>query len=180
MPVTPFHFGPAALAKAGAAKYFSLVSFALTQIIIDIEPVFYIWQGMWPIHRFCHTYLGATLVAIVVALCGRPVCREVLRFWNWRLNEQQQSWLGVQTQIPMRAVVIGAFFGAYSHVLLDSVMHSDMHPFAPFSDENGLLFIVSIKLLHGLCALAGALGGVALVVMLIRRKRLAERETRCS
>ncbi len=178
MPVTPFHFGPAAVAKAIAPRHFSFVAFGLTQVIIDIEPVFYISQGMWPIHRFFHTYLGATAVAVVVALFGKPVCEAVLRVWNWRLSESQRTWLGVNPKIPFTAVTIGALFGAFSHVLLDSVMHSDIRPFAPFSDANDLLYIISIERLHEVSALAGILGGVSLLVLLVRRKMKVEQTAR--
>lgn len=175
MPVTPFHFGPAALVKAATPKYFSFVTFGLTQVVIDIEPVFYVFRDMWPIHRFFHTYLGATSVAVVVILFGRPICEAILRLWNWRLSDAQRPWLGVRPKISLPAASIGAFFGAYSHVLLDSVMHSDMRPFAPFSDKNGLLYIISIERLHEACVIAGILGTIVLIVLLIRRKLAAER-----
>lgn len=175
MPVTPFHFGPATAVKAMAPKHFSLVAFGLTQLVIDIEPVFYILRGMWPIHRFFHTYLGATAVALVVVIFGKPICEGVLRLWNWRLSESQRTWLGVNPKISFAAAISGAFFGAYSHVLLDSIMHSDMLPFAPFADQNGLLYIISIERLHEVCALAGILAGVVLLVLLVRRKMSVER-----
>jgi membrane-bound metal-dependent hydrolase YbcI (DUF457 family) len=60
---------------------------------------------------------------------------------------------------------VGAFAGTWSHVVLDSVMHDDIAPFAPFSDANPLLHLVSLATLHWTCAGAGA---VALVVLLVR------------
>ena len=175
MPVTPFHFGPATVVKAVAPEHFSFVAFGLTQLIIDIEPIFYISRGMWPIHRFFHTYLGATAVALVVILFGKPICEAALRLWNWRLSECQRKWFGVTPEISFTAATIGAFFGAYSHVFLDSIMHSDMRPFAPFSDVNGLLYMISIERLHEVCALAGILGGMVLLVLLVRRKMNADK-----
>ena len=175
MPITPFHFGPAAVAKAGASKQFSFVAFGLTQVIVDIEPVFYISQGMWPIHRFFHTYLGATVVALVVILFGRPLCEGLLGLWNWRLSNTQRAWLRVSSHISITAMVTGALFGGYSHVFLDSIMHSDMHPFAPISEVNGLINIISIDRLHLLCVISAVLGGVVLSVLLIRRKMSVER-----
>ena len=175
MPVTPFHFGPAALAKSLTPKYFSFVTFGLSQVIIDAEPLYYMSQGAWPIHRFFHTYLGATVVAVLVILFGKPICEAVLRLWNWRLSEAQRSWLSVNPNISFTTAAVGALFGAYSHVLLDSIMHSDMQPFAPFSDANPLLYIISIDRLYQMCALLGILGGLVLAILLLRRKILAER-----
>jgi hypothetical protein len=175
VPVTPFHFGPAALAKASIPKYFSFVAFGLTQVVIDIEPIFFIYQGMWPIHRFFHTYLGATAVALVVALFGKPICESVLKLWNRRLSESQKRWLGVNPRITIVAAVIGALFGGFSHVLLDSIMHSDIQPFAPFSQRNDLLYVISIDRLHEVCVFTGILGAIVLSVLLIRRKALAVR-----
>jgi len=164
--------------KVIAPKYFSFVAFGLTNLIIDIEPVFYISQGMWPIHRLFHTYLGANALAIIVVILGKPICEGALRLWNWRLSESQQAWLGVNAQISFTAMTVGAFFAANSHVMLDSIMHSDMRPFAPLSNVNGLLYIISIERLHEVCAIAGILGGIALSVLLVRRKINVERAAR--
>ena len=175
MPVTPFHFGPAAVFKAVTPRYFSFVAFGLTQVIIDTEPLFYMAQGSWPIHRFLHTYLGATVVALFVALVGRPLCEWILRLWNWRLSVSQRAWLGVNTKISFAAALTGALFGGYSHVLLDSIMHSDIRPFAPFSDNNSLLYVISIDNLHMLCTIFGVLGGTMLLVLLTRRRLVSEK-----
>ncbi len=171
MPVTPFHFGPAATVKAVAGGHFSLVMFALSQAVIDFEPFIYMAQGMWPIHRFLHTYLGATLVALVAAFVGKPLCEWALRLWNARLSDSQRKWLGVNAHITTTAAIMSALFGAWSHVLLDSFMHSDIRPWAPLSDHNGLLRLISIDHLYILCALFGMLGGIVLLVLEYRSRR---------
>jgi membrane-bound metal-dependent hydrolase YbcI (DUF457 family) len=73
------------------------------------------------------------------------------------------------------AMVTGSLFGGYSHVLLDSIMHSDLYPFAPISEVSGLLYIISIERLHQLCVISAVLGGMVLSVLLIRRKMSIER-----
>ncbi len=70
MPVTPFHFGPGALAKAAAPKHFSLIVFGLTQVAIDLESLYFLVQGSWPVHRLLHTFAGAGLVALGGMLLG--------------------------------------------------------------------------------------------------------------
>ena len=82
MPITPLHFGPAIAGKAVAPKHFSVLAFGLTQVIIDAEAGFYLAQGAWPVHRFLHTYLGATVVAVVTVLLRRPLLGLVIRGWN--------------------------------------------------------------------------------------------------
>ena len=37
-------------------------------------------------------------------------------------------------------VFVSALLGTTSHVFLDSLMHSDMRPLFPFSDENHVLY----------------------------------------
>ena len=64
----------------------------------------------------------------------------------------------------------GAFIGTYSHVALDSLMHLDIRPFAPFSDDNAILGAISYPMLHVACAVAGV-AGVALWLVRQRAKR---------
>ena len=170
MPVTPFHFGPAAAVKAAFPNKFSFVAFGLSQVIIDMEPLFYMSQGLWPIHRFFHTYVGATVVAVLVAILGKPICEWILRLWNGRLSARQKVWLGLDPRISYTAAALGALFGGYSHVLLDSIMHADMRPFAPFSNENSILLVISIENLHIFCTIFGILGGTMLLILLAKRK----------
>jgi len=130
---------------------------------------------MWPIHRFFHTYFGATVVALVVIVFGRRLCEGLLRLWNWRLSDSQKAWLGVSPHISMTAMATGALFGGYSHVFLDSMMHSDMHPFAPIAEVNGLINLVPVAVLHQVCVISAILGGIVLSVVLMRRKMRVDR-----
>lgn len=177
MPITPFHFGPAAVAKGMAPRRFSFVAFGLTQLIIDSEPAIYMLAGMWPIHRFFHTYLGASAVALAVVILGRPICEAVIRLWNRRSSGARRAWLQIDPRISFTAMTIGSFFGAISHVFLDSIMHSDMRPLAPLSDANGLLYVISIERLHELCAASGIAGALLLLALFLRRKVVGERES---
>jgi membrane-bound metal-dependent hydrolase YbcI (DUF457 family) len=153
VPFTPFHFGPGALVKAVAPKYFSFTVFVFSQVLIDLEPLYFILTDGWPLHRFFHTYLGACLIALASFVIGRPVCGLVLGMLRRPVK---------MVSISPIAAASGAVIGAFSHVALDSVMHSDMRPFAPFADENALLHIISIGELHVYCAVAGLLGAVGL------------------
>ena len=53
-------------------------------------------------------------------------------------------WMFRDTHISWSAAAAGAFIGTYSHVLLDSIMHADMAPLAPWSPHNAMLGAVTI------------------------------------
>ena len=171
MPLTPIHMGPALAAKAVVPRHFSLLTFGLTQVVIDSEVAFYIVRGDWPLHRHLHTYLGATAVAILAVLLGRPLLERAISLLNRLAVPDRESTLWIEPRIPPLAAVTGAVIGSYSQVLLDSIMHSDLRPFAPWSDSNPLLGIMSGANLVLTCLALGALGAIALAIATVRRRR---------
>jgi membrane-bound metal-dependent hydrolase YbcI (DUF457 family) len=148
MPFTPFHMGPGLLIKALLQGSFSLMVFGWTQIIMDIQPLVVILTGEGHLHGFTHTYVGATLIAIVSALTDKYAAEFGLRFID------QARFLPIRWKIA----IISAFIGSFSHVLLDSVMHADVEPFAPFVTTNAMLGFISIEALHQFCLYSGVLG----------------------
>jgi len=60
--------------NAVAPKHISFVSFVAANVLIDIEPLYYMLTKQYPLHRFFHTYVGAGLVSIaavlLIILCG--------------------------------------------------------------------------------------------------------------
>lgn len=121
----------------------------------------------------CTLNIGATVAALVVIVLGKPLCEWLLICWTARLGETQSLWLGVVPSISYPCAAAGALFGGYSHVFLDSIMHSDMQPLAPFSADNALLYAITIDQLHTLCLALGTPGVVALLIILVKRKRAA-------
>ena len=67
MPVTPFHMGPGIIIKAILQGFFSLIIFGWAQILMDLQPLFVIITGQGNLHGFSHTYIGATLIALISA-----------------------------------------------------------------------------------------------------------------
>jgi hypothetical protein len=61
MPITPFHFGPGLAFKSVTGSWFSFTVFCFAQVVIDLEPAWFMLTGDAYIHRFLHTYFGATL-----------------------------------------------------------------------------------------------------------------------
>ena len=76
-------------------------------------------------------------------------------------------------------MIVGAFFGTLSHVLLDSLMHHDIHPLSPFSQTNPFMGLVTHDGVYQACMIAGVLGIVGwLASQWARRTLQAEREQR--
>jgi membrane-bound metal-dependent hydrolase YbcI (DUF457 family) len=86
-----------------------------------------------------------------------------------------RAWLAEGDSISWTAASAGAFVGTFSHVLLDSPMHTDLKPFAPFTSSNQLLHIVSLFTLHSFCVVTGALGLVAWIAAHYRRQSIVRR-----
>lgn len=130
----------------------------MANVLIDIEPLYYMLTHQERLHRFFHTYVGASLVALATYALFLA-CRWFARKF-WLPNPFQWQTLSHW------AVAIGAVAGTYSHIVLDSIMHTDITPFAPFSDANPLFRMVSLSTLHWLCLGAGVM---ALLILGVRK-----------
>ena len=159
MPITPFHFLVITPIKAIAPHKFSWAVFALVNVLIDVEPIAYFLITLNPEHRFFHTILGATLIAVLVAVYGKRFCEVAIGIWN---AEIKSKWLIAEVSISKVAAWNGALIGAWSHLLLDSFMHDDIKPLSPFSDSNVLLGVLPIATLHTICVASGFIGLAAL------------------
>ncbi|PQO30817.1 hypothetical protein [Blastopirellula marina] len=164
MPVTPFHMGPAVALKAATQGGFSLMVFGWSQILMDLQPLIALTTGRGHVHGFSHTYVGATLLAIIAAISGKYLGEFGLRLF--RVFAKGDS-------IPWRVAILSAAIGCYSHVLLDSVMHADMSPFFPINGANPLLRLVSVRMLHVFCVYSGLVGASVYAWLQLRRRKEA-------
>ncbi|NEV60395.1 hypothetical protein [Thiorhodococcus minor] len=98
---------------------------------------------------------------------GRPI----LRRWNREVAWARLSWLAVSEDFTRVSVLTGAILGTVSHVWLDSLMHADLTPLAPWSDGNSWLGVVSGEALMVGCLLAGLLGLITWLVLAWHRGR---------
>jgi membrane-bound metal-dependent hydrolase YbcI (DUF457 family) len=64
--------------------------------------------------------------------------------------------------ISWGSAIGGALIGAYSHVLLDSIMHPDIRPLMPFSKANVLYDTVGLTALHVGCVIPGLFAAIYL------------------
>ena len=152
MPITPLHFGPGVLFHSAAPPRVSFLAFVAANGITDVESIYNVLAGNFPVHRFLHTFVGAALVTgVTVAL--------FMSSRRFAQSVELPNWFQWQ-QLPLAAVIVGAALGAFSHIVLDGIMHADMRPLAPWSAANPFLHIVSLSTLHLACiisAFAGAL-----------------------
>ncbi len=171
MPITPLHLGPGLLLKSCGGSYLSLTMFALVQVTMDLEVVLRLILGSSQLHGFTNTIISATLILMVTVPLGKPICEWALRWWNRNLSPAQAQWLQVSVSISWKAAWIGAVLGAYSHLLLDAIMHADARPWMPFSDVNTLVGLISIDRLNLFCLLSLLIGGIFIAVYCVLRDR---------
>ena len=157
MPFTPFHLGPGLLVKVAFRRGFSFTAFALAQVVIDLETLFFLLQGAPWVHRGLHTFVGGGLAGLAVAL-GVVV-------GGGRLRALPGLWAEVaRVEVAPGPALAGGLVGGLSHALLDALMHRDMHPLRPFAEGNPLLGRLELPALHLGCVLSGALALVVLAV----------------
>lgn len=157
--------GAALIVKPGLNRNFSVITFGLAQVAMDIEPGVGMLTGADLLHGPTHTILGALVIGYLVKLIAPSVCNYLLRKWNKEVTFHGLPQFAQPEPISKTAVTVGAFFGTLSHVVLDSLMHHDIHPLLPFSQINPLIGLVSHDGVYQLCAIAGFVGIAAWVLM---------------
>jgi membrane-bound metal-dependent hydrolase YbcI (DUF457 family) len=162
--------GPALALKAGADRRFSILTFGFAQIAMDIEPLIGMLRGSPVLHGFTHTYAGATLIALAVAWLAPFLCTPILRRYNREVVAAGAGWLSCSESLSRQALLLGAFIGTFSHVLLDSLMHADMQPFWPLSAGNPLLGLLPWQQVYRFCFWLGMAGAVAWLLVRYRRR----------
>ncbi len=161
MPFTPFHFGPGLLFKAVAPTRFSFTSYAVTQMVIDLESGYYLLTQQSPVHRTLHTFVMGSLAGAAVGLAVGVIGRSVLR------RTARPPRPIVAAELTRSGALAGGVTGGLTHALLDGMMHQDIHPFWPITPVNPLLGVLSLEALHLLCVVTGVLG-----ILLLCRPRV--------
>jgi hypothetical protein len=160
MPLTPFHLGPALIAKGLSRRHFSLGTFALVQFVLDTEVVWNVLRGRSVVHTNLHTLLGATVIATLATLCWRPLSwvNQMIARRLARAPARDAPEIAEFGPVTWTGALMGAGLGVLLHVPLDAMMHGDMKPFAPWSTANPLYIPTSFEWLHLACLIAGVLG----------------------
>lgn len=150
MPLTPFHLGPAVLLGALFPRRLDLPTLLVASVLVDVRAALVLFGPLdGPVHGILTTFLGGTVVALVLAgvVLALPA---VVDEWLALLRPGDT---GDVTSIGLAALV-----GVYSHVALDSILYTDARPLSPAA-WNPLFVGPSANLaVYGGCALAGILG----------------------
>ena len=162
MPFTPLHFGPGLIIKAAVPSQFSLTAYTLANVAVDLEPLYHILHGDTPLHGPVHTLPLATLTGLLVGV-GVSLVPKVFRASSLqRADGKYPDALRAEFRLP--ASIVGGVLGGLSHSLIDSLIYTDFHPFAPFSVKNPLYGMIAPgDLSYGLF-LAGLIGVVLLAL----------------
>jgi hypothetical protein len=158
VPFTPFHMGIALAAKPVLSRRFSVLTFGVAQIATDLEPLAGMILDWDTLHGWSHTVPGAALIGAAVAATAHWYAAPLVGFVHRKLAENRLGWLVDGTVPSTLALWTGAFMGTLSHLVLDAVIHHDMHPFAPFTRVNPLIGVLEHDHLYAFCAITGAIG----------------------
>lgn len=164
MPFTPFHMGPGILVKSLLHGSFSLMVFGWAQIVMDMQPLWVMISGHGDLHGISHTYIGSAVLTPVSAITGKYLAEYALKRMN---HSRQNSALAISWKVAW----ISAAIGCFSHVFLDSIMHTDVVPFYPLNTQNPFWHWLSLDNLHRFCVYSGIIGTVIFLFVSYRHRQ---------
>jgi hypothetical protein len=165
MPFTPIHVGIAMPVKAVSEKKFNLITFAAAQVVMDTQPLVVMLTGEGKVHGWSHTFLAAAGLGAVTAVVAKYALEGLARLFRWdKDGEVVISW---------KVIIWSAFFGTFSHVLLDALIYPEMAPFWPISRGNPLAFGLNSLQVILFCLVCGAVGTLAWLLRVVIRKMKA-------
>ncbi|PIP22742.1 MAG: hypothetical protein COZ91_02835 [Candidatus Nealsonbacteria bacterium CG_4_8_14_3_um_filter_39_7] len=142
MPFTPYHLGLGFLIGIVFFKFFDFLTFLFASMIVDLEPLSVIlFRLHLPLHGFFHSFLGGSLVAVLLAIFMYAMKKPFARMLSVFKLSQKSSF---------KKILLTSFFGVYSHVLIDSFMHKGMEPFFPL-EGNPFLGLFSLSQVTDFC-----------------------------
>jgi membrane-bound metal-dependent hydrolase YbcI (DUF457 family) len=143
VPFTPFHFGPSLLIGLIFFPLIYLSAILLGSMIVDLEPLSFLLLGLPVLHLFFHTFLGATISALILAF--------FVYLLRGFLGEIMTAFQLPQVTSPLN-ITVATLLGVYSHILLDAFLYSEMQPFWPLLG-NPFLGLVSSSTVYLFCIL---------------------------
>ncbi|MFW9811039.1 MAG: hypothetical protein ACFFF9_01140 [Candidatus Thorarchaeota archaeon] len=155
MPFTPYHFGPSLLLGILLFPFVDLVTLMIASVIVDLEPMAIMFLSLpYPLHGFFHTYLGATIAALVLSGFVYP--------FRKYLNSIV-SLFGLHQTSSLRHIIGASFVGTYSHVFLDSFLYAEMNPFFPVLG-NPFVNLFTFGAVYNFCLIAGLIGFIGYIL----------------
>ena len=156
--------GPSLLIGLIFFPYLFIPSILLGSIIVDLEPLTFLILDLPVLHLFFHTFLGATIMAILVAV-GFYLLRGAF-------EKLMVIFLIPQTASPVK-ITVAAFIGAYSHIILDGFLYPEMQPFWPILG-NPFLGLVSSSSVYLFCVLCFVIAIPIYIIQIWRVKQHAK------
>ncbi len=165
MPFTPYHFGPAFLLGILLFPFIDLTTIMIASVIIDLEPLTVIFLNLpIPLHGFFHSYLGASITALVLSVFVYPFRKYLNKI---------VSLFGLHQSSSFRHIIAASLIGTYSHVLLDSFLYIEMNPFFPILG-NPFTGIFLDGAVYTFCVIAGLVGFFAYMLRAIFKPGVIE------
>jgi membrane-bound metal-dependent hydrolase YbcI (DUF457 family) len=167
VPFTPFHLGPALLFGLMLFAFLDLPTFLIANVLPDIEPFcvrFFDVSG-YPLHGFFHSYLGASILALLLTAIVYPLRSSLTRIMEVFRVSQAYSF---------KKILFTSLVGVYFHVFLDSFLYSEMAPFYPFQGNPffGTLSVYdSYSVVYGFCSIAFVLGIITYFFKIVRKAK---------
>ena len=139
-------------------------TFLIANVLPDTEPFIVLFFNVhgYSLHGFFHSYIGATILAIVLSLF-----MYLLRGFFGKIMKVFR----LQQSSSFKKIVFTSLMGAYFHVFLDSFLYSEMMPFYPLQGNmfvNVFSAYGSYTVIYGFCGIT-ALLGIALYLYKIRK-----------
>ena len=154
MPFTPFHLGPALFFGLLLSVALDLPTLLLASVIPDLEPfyVMYFHVSGYPLHGFFHSYLGSSILALLVVFIVYPLRGLLSRIMLAFRIPQKTSF---------KKILFTSFVGVCFHVFLDSFLYEEMMPFYPLQGNpffDLLSAFGSYSVVYGFCSITALLG----------------------
>ncbi len=144
MPFTPFHWGPTLLIGILLFGIFDLPSLLISSVLVDIEPFLVLFLNLdYPLHGPLHSFTGGSIIAILTSL--------IVYTSKNNINKIMQ-FPGLDQNTSFKKILWTSFFGAYTHILLDSILYKDIKPFYPL-DGNPFYGSLSSQQIYQFCIL---------------------------
>jgi len=155
VPFTPFHLGPALLFGLALSTVFDLSTLLIASVIPDVEPFcVLLFDLSGQLHGFFHSYLGSSILAVLVAVIVYPL-RDLFNRIMVVFRISQKS--------SFKKILFTSFIGVYSHVFLDSFLYSEMNPFYPLQG-NPFVSMTSLNVaymaVYGFCGVSFIFGSI--------------------
>ncbi|MGD2251232.1 MAG: metal-dependent hydrolase [Candidatus Methanofastidiosia archaeon] len=162
MPFTPFHWGPTSCIGLPLFRVFDFPTLLLANVVIDCEPLCVLIIRLnnpgvsYPAHGIFHSFLGSSFLAVLTGIALfflRHKIRKIMTIFE------------LQQDSSFEKVLLSSFFGFYFHVLLDSLIYTDIKPFYPF-EINPVYGWVSILQMYLFCSVSFLIAALFYLVRL--------------